>query len=254
MKLKKKLREIEDLEKKVAQGATLAANQQAKLSTKPTLLEELDIWEKTVEPHTVFHEANIESLMEPLHGVMVKIDGHTEVKEMSAAYMNPPVPVDELLSIDGDANYKKGNDIKVRIARCGQVTTMTEEEEAAAQGTSQEILEALAELKKKDEQLMKDLWNGGWTSEQYEGKIASIRDYCIFLRIMGREVKVSPDDMKAHMVWRDPASGVKKVKRDAVIQGTDVQVRLKWDLRQDRAIGSMIMQEKVTARQQAEGE
>mmetsp|Transcript_72714 Transcript_72714/g.190618 ORF Transcript_72714/g.190618 Transcript_72714/m.190618 type:complete len:252 (-) Transcript_72714:311-1066(-) len=246
MKLRKKIREIEDLEKKVADGGTLAANQQAKCAQKPTLLEELDIWEKTKEPHTFWHEATIESLMEPLFGIVVKIDAHTELKEMSAAHLNPPVPVDDLTSLETDAKYRKGNDIKVRFTRCGQVTAMTEAEEAAASGASQEILAALAGLRKKDEQLMEALWKGGYSGSQYEGKVSSIRDYCIFARVLGREVKVSPDDMKAALVWRDPSSGVQKVKRDAVVKDMDVSLRLKWDARQDRVIGSMIMQEKAT--------
>eukprot|EP00425_Heterocapsa_triquetra_P041925 CAMPEP_0195077538 /NCGR_PEP_ID=MMETSP0448-20130528/19945_1 /TAXON_ID=66468 /ORGANISM="Heterocapsa triquestra, Strain CCMP 448" /LENGTH=249 /DNA_ID=CAMNT_0040110189 /DNA_START=1 /DNA_END=746 /DNA_ORIENTATION=+ len=247
MKLKKKLREIEDLERKMAEGVSLAANQQAKLQKKEVLLEELDMWEKAVEPHTVWHEAQIVAMMEPLYGVLVKVDGHTEPKELSAAHMSPPIPAEELMSIEHNAKYRKGNDLKVRIMRNqSYVTDMTEEEEAAARGLSDEITKGLEDVKKKDEKLMEQLWHGGYSAEQYDGVVSSLRDYCIFVRVLGREVKVAPDDMKANLVWTDPTSRVRKVKRDNIVKGTDVQLRLKWDERQDRVIGSMILDKSVT--------
>jgi len=243
-KLKKKIREMEELEEKMAAGTKLASNQEAKLLKKPGLLEELSIWENTVEPHTIEWQATVHEIMNPMFGVLLKVDGQSESMTMSAAHMSPPVSTENLGEIS--ARYTKGQELKVRLMRDGKLCTdMSVDEEDFRYQESQAISEALEILKVEDKKkIYEELWEAGtWSAEEFNGTVVSVRDNCMFVRVMAaREVRVSATDMSSKYVFKDPVSKVSKIRRDEVTVGVEVSLRLRWDYRNERVTGSMIVQ------------
>eukprot|EP00429_Kryptoperidinium_foliaceum_P014657 CAMPEP_0176042648 /NCGR_PEP_ID=MMETSP0120_2-20121206/21162_1 /TAXON_ID=160619 /ORGANISM="Kryptoperidinium foliaceum, Strain CCMP 1326" /LENGTH=764 /DNA_ID=CAMNT_0017376057 /DNA_START=66 /DNA_END=2360 /DNA_ORIENTATION=- len=238
MKLKKKIREIEDLEKKMADGVKLAANQEAKLAKKAGLLEDLATVEAVVEPHTIEWSAVVQEVMNPMLGVMLKVDGHTDPLPMSAAHMSPPVTPDNLVEVG--KRFRKGQELKVRVMRGGTTcTNMSIDEEDFRYAESQEIAEKLKAMKEHDEKTIwaLDMWE--WSAEKFDGTVVSVKDQCMFVRIFGsREVRVSCAEMPADCTIQDPISKISKTNREKVTEGMEVQVRLRWDSRNDRVTGS----------------
>jgi len=123
-------------------------------------------------------------------------------------------------------------------------TTLSIDEEDFRYSESQEIMEKLKAIKEEDDKkIMGELWESGdWSKEEFEGVVTSVKDQCIFVRVLGaREVRVSSAELPEDMTMRDPVSKVSKTKREAVKEGMDVQLRLRWDYRNERVVGSMVV-------------
>jgi len=233
MKVKKKIREIEDLEAKQEAGTTLSANQVEKVAKKAGLQTELEDLENTPEPHTIEWKATVVDHMNPLHGVMVKVEGQGADKgpfPLLAAHMDPPVALDDLNSII--AKYPKGADLKVRVLRNGEnVTVMSVEKEEKRWKVVKMIAERLEELKKEDKRVTDLLWEncGTWSDEEFTGTTTLVKDFGVkVLTSFGRSVLVRPDDLKGEWRFKDPTSGLARPRKDVVEIGATVQLRLKY--------------------------
>merc|ERR1719401_2035581 len=103
--------------------------------------------------------------MNPLFGVLLKVDGHTDTLPMSAAHMNPPVHVDKLGDIS--TRFRKGQELKVRVMRGGTTcTNMSIDEEDMRYEESNEIAAKLKEMKELDDKkIVNELWEYGSWSE-----------------------------------------------------------------------------------------
>merc|ERR1719210_1545881 len=99
--------------------------------------------------------------------------------------MNPPIHPDCLGEIN--TRFRKGQELKVRIMRGGTTCTdMSIDEEDMRYEESKEIVEKLKEMKAVDDKkIMDELWEQGhWSDEEFEGTVVSVKDQCIFVRVM----------------------------------------------------------------------
>merc|ERR1712051_1151824 len=99
---------------------------------------------------------------------------------------------------------------------------MTVDEEDMYYNDSQAILEKLEGLRKMEDAKISALDEREWSSEIYESTVVSVKDNCLFARVMGcREIRVAASDMPKEYWTKDPNSGIPKTKRDVVKEGME---------------------------------
>jgi len=230
LKLKKKIREIEELERKEADGATIAANQRAKMEKKDALVEELRTWEEAMEDYMSTEAGEVKEFMTPLHGVKVKLQSREQLLVLHAALMNPPVYPGDFKDIK--TKHKTGTKVNVRVLRDNErVTTMSLEEEENRVPEIEGVLGEYEELKQEDDRLLQELIDlGTWTSDWTEGTVSSVhRDFGVFVWIWGcREILVRKDSIpKDHLIWNDDLKE-NEVDRRKFHVGEKIKLKLKY--------------------------
>mmetsp|Transcript_82486 Transcript_82486/g.256501 ORF Transcript_82486/g.256501 Transcript_82486/m.256501 type:complete len:551 (-) Transcript_82486:151-1803(-) len=229
MKLKKKIREIESLEQKEAAGETLAANQRAKMDKKDSLTKELKDWEEAVEDYTVVVKGEIKEVLNPLYGAKLAVLGHDKHLLLHAAFLNPPVPLKDFTKLRD--KLKEGRTLQVRVLRdYAQVSELPLEEEETRAVEIERLLGEYDAVRQEDERRYEELKAlGTWSTEFYDGKVSSVKNFGVFVWIWGcREILVRSDAMlQKYLAW-DPDKGEQSPDRYAISVGTEVKVRLKW--------------------------
>mmetsp|Transcript_32417 Transcript_32417/g.48552 ORF Transcript_32417/g.48552 Transcript_32417/m.48552 type:complete len:167 (+) Transcript_32417:3-503(+) len=165
--------------------------------------------------------------------------------------MNPPVPIEKLPEIA--SRYTRGQELKVRIRRDGAtITDMSIDEEDEYYEESTAIAAKVDELRKADQELSEALWTSGeHSTETYTGPILSIKDNCVFIRILdSREVRIFAGDLAGDLQQQDPVSKVAKTKRDALSVGMELTVKLWFDYRNNRICGTMSNEKKTAVEEE----
>lgn len=237
-KISKTLREIAELEKKQAEGQTLAANQLPKLAKKAGLEKELQDWQNAEEPWQTFHRVTVSELMKPLHGCYVHVNG--ENVALSAAYMDPPLPIEDLHKLQ--RMLRVGQQLKVRVLRGGKrATQLSEEEEEALKEEIEEIQGQLDALMEEAMRLEKE-WksNPSW-SKWSEASVISSSTFGIFVKIgPSRDILIPVRSMAPDFTRWDNEFGQAVPDRKVVAAGSRVRLRVRYIESKDQLTGTML--------------
>lgn len=248
IKIKKKIREIESLEQKEADGETLAPNQKAKMDKKDVFMKELAEWEEAVEDYANVVKGEIKEVCNPLTAVKVMVPGHEKPLLLHAALMNPPVPLENFLQIR--EKHREGHKVQVRVLRDNQqVCEMPLEEEEVRVPEIEGIMAEYEAVKQEDEAKLEELkTTNGWSKDWHEGKVSAVKNFGIFCWVWGcREVLVRNDSILPNLLAWEPERGESVPDRYGILQGATVRLKLKWlpanQKYEAKVIGSMIEHE-----------
>merc|ERR1712187_391203 len=134
-------------------------------------------------------------------------------------------------------------DLKVRVLRGGPgVTELSGQDEEANRAHVEKMLSEIQAIKEVDDAKMEELWNEGtWSQDTVEGTVIAVKDYGVLCMVLGaRQISVRPDNLTSELMMYDPQSKVPRPKRDMVKPGMTLDLKLRYETRNDRVVGSMV--------------
>lgn len=245
MNITKKLKEIEDLEKKQAAGEKLAANQLPKLEKKKVWQEELKSAEAMLEPWQEVVSGMVVEMMKPLHGVWVEVPGYETSMPLYAAHCDPPIGADDLGLLL--RKFRINQKTKVRVLRDKTLCQMSEEDEAENKEVSEGIMKQLESMKEEAER-MEEEWkkNHGYWSNWYDATVKSTAKFGVFLTIgPSADILVPVKNMPADLIHWDSDLKETVPDRKEICVKSQVKVRVRYMKAKDCIIGSMLTDKMV---------